>query len=66
MADNNTNGKTLISDYLTEEELKKRKVFFIMDEMLSPELFHIIKKSGYKFKIEHCEGFKVFTKLNPD
>lgn len=69
---NNTDGKTLIADFLSIEELRKRKIFFIMDCMLLPEnggleIFKVLKQftdeTGIKFSIEHNKGFKVFKKI---
>ena len=64
---NNTDGKTLIADFLSIEEVRKRKVFFIMDCMLCPEIFKVLKQftneTGIKFSIEHNQGYKIFKKI---
>ena len=64
---NNTDGKTLISDFLPVEELEKRKCFFIINEMLSPELFKVFslytKQTGIKFCVEHADGFIILRKI---
>ena len=62
-----TDKKTLISDSISIEELHKRKVIFIINEMLSVELFSVFKKftdeTGIKFKIEYGEGFIIMKKI---
>lgn len=64
-----TDNKTLISDILPYEEVVKRKVFIIFDEMITPEIFKVFKlytdNTGIKFHIEHNEGFKTFKKVYP-
>ena len=62
---NNTDGKT--SSFLPVEELEKRKCFFIMNEMVSPELFEnfglYTKETGIKFCVEHADGFIIIRKI---
>ena len=64
---NNIQNKTLITDKLTIEEVRKRNIFFIMDCMLCPEFFKILKQcaseTGNRFLIEHHTGFKIIKKV---
>ena len=60
-------GKVLISDYLPQEVLCKRKLFFILDEMMTDELTQMLQdyttKTGHIFKRDKCEGFWVIQKI---
>ena len=59
--------KVVISDYLSQEVLSNRKLFFILDEMMTDELTQMLEdyttKTGHTFKREKCEGFWVIQKI---
>ena len=59
-------GKVLISDYLSKEVLSNRKLFFIWDEMMTDELVEMLddytKETGVQFEKEQHPGYWIFKK----
>ena len=60
-------GKTLIGNKLTFEDIMERKIFIILNESMDAEnkkLFDgFTKTTGIKFKVDRCEGFCVIKKV---
>ena len=60
-------NKTSITHIPSVEEVRKRIIFFIMDCMLCPEFFKILKQcadeTGNRFLVEHHTSFKIFRKV---
>jgi hypothetical protein len=61
-------GKTMISDTLPYEELKNRKIFFVICDVLSDELqaklTKFTKHTGVEFMTEKHDGFWVIKKVS--
>ena len=60
--------KTMISDTLPYEELKNRKIFFVICDVLSDELLakltKFTKHTGVEFMTENHDGFWVIKKAH--
>ena len=61
-------GKTMISDTLPYEELKNRKIFFVICDVLSDKLqaklTKFTKHTGVEFMTEKHDGFWVIKKMH--
>jgi len=63
---NNNNNKVLITDFMSDEELHKRKIFFIFKCMINADLWKQLKryteKTGIKFNIENTDKEFIIVK----
>ena len=68
MPKHDSDSQTLISNVLDIEEVRKRQVFIVYNCMLTKELFHTLNEytieTGIRWKMERCNGFCVFKKIN--